>query len=150
MSIGGHDLLMRAPAHACLGDVILRACRRYWGRDICIFQDANDLSWQPFTDPWVWNVGAASKEFFVYQNEEAARRWQTEGATKKNANTMFHFLIGEPETLSADSVTLVHSVEVDLVCDKVTPSVRSLVQELEDGFLDLATAHLYIPEPEAA
>jgi hypothetical protein len=141
MCIGGFDLLMRAPAHACIGDVILHACRRYWSDDISIFQDVNDTSWQPLTDPWVWNVGAASKEFFIFQNEEAARRWHEEGATAKNANTMFHFLVGEPEPASAKCV------EVDLVCDKVTPSVRSLVQELEAGFLDLDTAHLYkIPE----
>jgi hypothetical protein len=129
MSIGGIDVVLIAPADECLGDMILRACRRHWPKERPFFQDAMDENHvYSLDDPWVWKVGTKSKEFFVYQNEEAVRSWE-DGPTSANANTMFHFIIGEVNSSEAGDV------EVCLVCDKMTRSVKHFVADLTVTFV---------------
>jgi len=128
MPLGGVDIVLRAPANEWLGDVILRACRRHWAGNRCYFQDAEDEKHvHSLEELWVWNVGAASKEFFVYQDAEAVSAW-ADGPTRSNHNTMLHFLVGEP---LADEAGL---VEVAVVCDKITPQIRRLVKDLDKSF----------------
>ena len=129
MSIGGIDIVLLAPAKECVGDLILRVCCRHWNGRKCQFQDANDTNIRPLDDPWVWQVGTASKEFFVFRDPAAAESWGKEGAIPANANTMFHFIIGEPK---ADPPS---TVEVGFVCDKLTTSVKDLLAELKAAFL---------------
>jgi len=134
MPLGGIDFVLTAPARECLGDVILRACRRHWRFERCFFQDANDEeNVYPIDDAWVWNIGVASREFFVYKNEKAVTAW-ADGPTRDNVNTMIHFIIGEP--LPADP----QIVEVAMVCDKRTPEMDRLVTDLRECFGGLAEA----------
>jgi hypothetical protein len=127
MPLGGVHVVLPAPAGECLGDIILRACRWHWPGERCFFQDAEDEDHvYPLDDPWVWTTGAASKEFFIYKNEEAVKAW-TDGPTRSNANTMLHFLIGEP---------------LAVVCDKITPDIRHLIDALRTSFSSLVQGTL--------
>lgn len=136
MSVGGIDIVLPAPANPRLGDVIVYACRRHWPRERCYFQDALvEDEVHPLDDPWVWTVGTTSREFFVYQNRKAVKSWE-DGPTPKNVNTMLHFLVGEP--LASDPSL----VEVSLVCDKITPDIRRLVEDLRTSFSALVEEDL--------
>jgi hypothetical protein len=127
----GYDVLLLAPAGECIADVILRACRQHWRGSPCVFEDAEGDQTIPVTDPWVWTVGTASREFFVYRNQADADLWAGEGAVPPNPNTMFHFLIGAPV---ADG----RFVEVAFVFDKLTPPIRRFIKELRSTFLALS------------
>ena len=130
MPLGGIDVVLLAPAQECVGDMILRACRRHWPREKCLFQEARDeVNVYPLDDPWVWAVGTGSKEFFVYQNEDAVKAWDADGATPANSNTMLHFIVGDADAKDPGMV------EVALVCDKLTPDVRALIADLKAAFL---------------
>ena len=132
MHVGGIDILLYAPAGECIVDVLLRACKELWrGSEVC-FQDGGSTEVRSLNDPWVWRVGTTSREFFVYRGSADADLWRAEGAVPANANTMFHFLIG-------DAVADGRFLEVDLVVDKRTPAVRRFVQELRSSFLTLTT-----------
>jgi hypothetical protein len=131
MPLGGVDMILRAPANECLGDVLLRACLRHWSGNQCYFQDAEDEEHvHSLAEPWVWQVGVVSKEFFVYQNKEAVAAW-AEGPTRSNRNTMLHFIIGQP---LADESSL---AEVAVVCDRITPEIRRLVEDLKTSFASM-------------
>jgi hypothetical protein len=136
MSIGGQDVVLRAPACESIADVILRACRKYWFPAGCRFQDAQEQQVHSFSDPWVWMVGTSRNEFSVYQDDVAVASWRERGATKQNANTMFHFIIGEP---LAEEPSL---IEVAMIFDKLTPDVRAFVSNLQDDFLFLLRAQI--------
>lgn len=130
MSIGGINVVLLAPARECVGDMILRACRRHWTNERCFFQAADDeVHVYPLDDPWVWTMGTANREFFVYQNEDAVQAWEAEGAIPSNCNTMLHFLIGDINPSDPSMV------EVCLVCDKLTADIRNLIADLETAFL---------------
>lgn len=128
MSIGGYDILLLAPSDEAVGDVILRTTWRHWPD--CVFQAANDEKVHRLNEPWVWQVGTAQSEFFIYRNKHAADRWEAEGATRRNLETMLYFLVKR----NSDDSTICF---VTLVCGKVTGSVRKLVEELQTGFLSL-------------
>jgi hypothetical protein len=129
MDIGGIDVLLRAPAGECLADMMLRACRQLWADSEPCFQDGESAEVRSLNDPWVWRVGTASREFFVYRSRADAASWGAEGAVPANANTMLHFLIGGPVP---DDPRL---VEVAVVFDKWTPEVRRLIGDLKTRFV---------------
>jgi hypothetical protein len=131
MMLFGYDVLLLAPAGECIADIILRACRQHWRDCPCVFEDAEGDRTVPLTDPWVWKVGTARREFFVYRSQRDADSWDAEGAVPPNANTMFHFLIG-------DRVANGRFVEVAFVFDKLTPAIRQLIKELRSSFLALS------------
>jgi hypothetical protein len=141
MSIGGRDIVFLAPGNESIADAILRVCRRHWLPATCLFQDAQEQQVRPFSDTWVWMVGTSRKEFSVYRDESAVVSWREEGATKQNANTMFHFIIGEQ---SAEKPSF---VEVAMVFDKFTPKVRTFIENLRESFQSLM---VQTPRPEAA
>jgi hypothetical protein len=141
MSFGGDDVVLLAPAGECIADIILRVCGRYWGGQGCIFQDVRQPDSHPFSDPWVWKVGTASKDFFVYRSRQDADSWETDGAVKGNANTMFQFIIGDV------SETDPRLVEVAVVFDSLTPQVKGFINNLKNGFLSLM---IHTPMQEAA
>src|SRR5437588_12950619 len=114
MLLGGDDELFLAPTAGCLADVILRACRQYWRNSPCVFEDAEGDRTYPLSDPWVWKVGTASQEFFVYRSQADADLWDSDGVVPPNMNTMFHFMIGNP--LPSDP----RFVEVAFAFDKRT------------------------------
>jgi hypothetical protein len=129
MCIGGIDVVLIAPARESVGDLILRACRRLWPGEICYFQEVTDEKRvYPFTDPWVWRKGTATNEFFVYQNEDAVKAWE-DGPTRRNVNTMVHFIIGEPDPATGETR------EVAVVFDKWTHPIKTFLGDLEHGFL---------------
>jgi hypothetical protein len=129
MSIGGVDIVLLAPAGQGIGDLFVRACRRHWSGNECFFQRAGERAVHSLRDPWVWRVGTASKEFFVYKDRAAASSWATEGLTRDNANTMFHFIIGEPGPEDPKTV------EVAFVCDRLTPEVKGFLTDLKTALL---------------
>jgi hypothetical protein len=131
MCIGGVDVLLQARTGDCIADVILRACSKLWEHDKPYFQDAGSTEIHALSDPWVWRVGTASREFMVYKDRRAVEQWRIEGATRRNENTMLHFLIGGHEA------TPPGIVEVALVCDRLTPAIRQLARELQTSFLPL-------------
>jgi hypothetical protein len=141
MYIGGIDVLLQAPAGECIADMMLRACRQLWAESEPCFQDGEATEVHSFKDPWVWRVGTSSREFFVYRSRADADSWEAEGAVPTNANTMLHFLIGEP---LPDDPRL---VEVAVVFDKWTPEVRQLLQDLNTRFVSTPAP---LPMPEAA
>jgi hypothetical protein len=128
---GGLDVLLLAPAGECIADAIFRACRFHWREFDCVFQDASEARTYSFTDPWVWTVGAARTDFFVFRNQEAADSWEKNGAVKENRNMMFHFLIGGAGASGPELV------EVAVVFDRFTPEVRSFIAQLQTSFLAL-------------
>jgi hypothetical protein len=139
MHIGGIDVLLHAPAGECVADMMLRACRQLWADSEPWFQDGESTDVHSFSDPWVWRVGTASREFFVYRSREDAASWETDGAVPANANTMLHFLIGDP--VANDP----RFVEVAVVFDKWTPEIRRLIRDLETRFAS-TPAQATIPE----
>ena len=130
MSIGGVDVLLLAPAAQSLGDIILRVCRWHWPEGRCIFQEVEEIPWYPLDNGRVWQVGVRSRDFFVYKDEEAVAAW-ADGPTRSNVNTMLHFIIGDP---LPDRPQI---VEVALVCDRITPDVRRLGDDLSRRFAEL-------------
>jgi hypothetical protein len=141
MTLGGDDELFLAPAGECIADVILRACRLHWQDSPCIFEDADSDRIYALNDPWVWTVGTARREFFVYRSREDAYLWGMDGAVPTNVNTMFHFMIGD--SLPNDP----RFVEVGFAFDKRTPEIRRFIQDLRSSFLSTMTQ---TPMPEAA
>jgi hypothetical protein len=131
MSIGGEDIILKAPADGApgdLGDIILRACWRHWEYGDCHFEDADRPGAYSFREPWVWTVGTTSKEFFVYKDAAAAESWEQYGMTRANASAMLHFLIGGWEP------TPPGIIEVTLVCDRQTRAIKTLVAQLRAMF----------------
>lgn len=141
MTIGGDDELFLAPAGECLADLILRMCRLHWRDSPCVFEDADSVRTYSLSDPWVWKIGTTSREFFVYRSQKDADLWEKEGAVDANANTMFHFMIGNP--LPNDP----RFVEVGFAFDKRTAEIRRFIQDLRSCFLSTMTQ---TPMPEAA
>ncbi len=141
MMLGGDDELFLAPAGECIADIILRACRLHWRESSCVFEVADGETLYPLSDPWVWTVGTASREFFVYRSQEDADLWGLDGSLPTNVNTMFHFLIGEP------SVNTPRFVEVAFAFDKRTAAITRFIKDLRSYFLSLMTQ---TPSPEAA
>ena len=136
--LGGYDVLLLAPSGECIADAILRACRSHWQGSVCVFQNTEETTEHLFSDPWVWNVGTSSRDFFVYRDQDAAASWEEHGAVKENRNTMFQFLIGD----SLDDTP--EWVEVAVVFDSYTPIMKRFIKKLHSGFLALT------PLPRAA
>jgi hypothetical protein len=129
MDIGGIDVLLRARAGECIADMMLRACRELWGDSKPCFQDGESTEVLSLNEPWVWRVGTSSREFFVYRSRADADSWEADGAVSANANTMLHFLIGDP--MPEDP----RLVEVAVVFDKWTPEIRRLIADLKTRFV---------------
>lgn len=128
MCIGGMDIVLLAPATECIGDLIVRACRRYWPKGECVFQDAHEHATHSLSDRWVWTVGVTRNEFSVYRDAAAAASWKEKGAIKSNANTMFHFIVG-------DEMVDGGFVEIAMVFDRSTSDVRAFIKELQNALL---------------
>ena len=129
MSIGGVDVVFRAPADEAVGDIILRRCARLWPQSV--FQAGNEQQVRGLDDPWVWQVGTASPEFFVYRDRKAAQSWDDEGATRANRGSMLYFIVRPAENEAP------HACEVTLVCGGLAPGIRQLIQDLRSSFLFL-------------
>lgn len=127
MALGGVEFLLRAPARPDLADCIFRACERHWPEGECYFQDVLETKCYGFADQHVWDTGVKSKEFFIYQNQSAVSAWE-EGPSPRNVNQMLHFTLGDP---MEDEPAL---LEVSLVCDRSTPAIRSLIDDLNECF----------------
>jgi len=128
VSIGGFDFVLLAPQGVCAGDVILRACRRFWQERECFFQDASSESVYSLRDQWVWDEGTASTEFFVFRDAKAAKSWTQSGAVPSNRNTMLHFLVGETDPSNPGLI------EVTMVFDRPTKEIRKLIEQLKASF----------------
>jgi hypothetical protein len=124
MSIGGVDTILLAPARECIAELLLRACQQHWQGQTWVIQDGDEEDFHLLDDPWVWRVGTQSKEFFVYRDRAAAESWK-EGPTPANANTMFHFIIGE--ALATNPGVR----EVVVICDDLTPEVQRFLASLK-------------------
>jgi hypothetical protein len=112
-----------------LADLILGRLRSFW--QSAVFQEADGTNQYSLGDPWVLIHSGTFREFFVYQDPEAAHAWSHEGAIPKNGNTMLHFLIS--------SETGGGLQEVTLVCDERTREIGQLITDLQDSFrVDLA------------
>lgn len=122
------DVVLLAPTSGYIGDVIVRACRRFWPGGECVFQDAQEHATRPLSDRWVWTVGVTRNEFSVYRDAAAAASWRKKGGVKSNANTMFHFIVGG-EPVRGDLV------EIAMIFDKLTPDVRAFIKELQHALV---------------
>jgi hypothetical protein len=132
MPVGGMEVVLPAPAQECIGDIILRACRRHWPGETCYFQDVTDEeNVYSLNEPWVWLRGTTSKEFFVYRNRAAVEAW-ADGPTAANVNSMLHFIIGAGNGPDRDTV------ETTVVFDRLTKDVRFFLDDLQSTFLSTA------------
>jgi hypothetical protein len=107
--------------------MILRACHRYWPE--CRFQDVHEDALHTLDEPWVWEAGTVSPEFFVHRDAGAANAWDELGAVPSNSNTMLHFLIRSC-ALGASPVT-----EITCVCDGREGAVAKIIDQIESGLL---------------
>lgn len=119
MSIGRIDSILFSSTTVCVCDVVLETCRRFW--PLAVFQDVASLDIRSLTDPWLWLEGTASREFFVYQDANAAESWDQLGAVPQNSNTMIHVLIRD-RPVGHEMIR-----EVTVVCDKLTDEMSDLV-----------------------
>src|SRR5207302_1095304 len=103
-------------------DVILRACRSRWPEGI--FQDAESDVLHSLRDPWVWQMGTRSREFFVYKDRHVAETWDDTGTTAENVNQFLHFLVGQSTNTTSDSMQLT------VVHDEFDDWMRKLIDEL--------------------
>jgi len=127
--IGGIDIILQASPGMPLAELILGRLRSFWPS--AVFQDADAADQYPIGDPSVLIHGGASREFFIYQDRNAAAVWARQGAVCENRNTMLHFLIG-PETMG-------ELQEITVVCDERTKEIDQLIADLQDTFhVDLA------------
>jgi hypothetical protein len=130
MAVGGVDIVLAAPRGKDIVDRILHACRRRWPDSL--FQDVNEAAFHSLRDTWVWSVGTASNEFFIYRDDEARRAWEVEGAGVGHANSMLHFLIDQDPGEGMPA-------QVTLVCDRWDDFIRQLQDGLRDAFEDLGS-----------
>jgi hypothetical protein len=124
--IGRTDIVLQTPPGFYVTDLILRVCRNHWGK--CLFQDAESSETHSLNEPWIWSVGARSKEFFIYRDSKVADEWADRGAYSE-PNSMLHFLV------EAKSENGLPHAEVTLVCDGVDGEVGSIIESLKSGFL---------------
>ena len=139
MSIGGIDLIRRAPIGAPVADLILRACRRRW--PLGAFQDVEAEEPYSLQAREHWFQETASQEFFIFRDNAAAGSWTREGAVPANANTMLHFLLNDVDEGRRPYC------EVTVVCDEVSAEIQALLDELDTSFQD---ALFHVPVLEAA
>jgi hypothetical protein len=132
MSLGGIDLILRAPRGVPIADVVLRTCRRRWPN--CVFQGEDEGGVHSVADPILWLDLTDSREFFVYRDRHAAERWDIQGYTPEDPNSMLYFIVADDEGSTA------RIRETTLVCGELTGEIRELVGELEEEFQFLASA----------
>jgi hypothetical protein len=82
--------------------------------------------------------GGRSREFFLFEDHDAAESWLADGATAGNANRMLHFLVdeGRKAALSPRQVTM--------VCDANTAEMRRLAGDLLTSFR--GSRRLHVPQ----
>ena len=132
MSVGRSDIILLAPAHEGVGDAILRVCQRHWPH--CVFQDCNETKVRSLAETSVWEAGVASHEFFVFRDLAAVDRWDSQGASEEDINSMLHFLVVD---MPAERMH-----EVTVVCDRVTSEIKTVLADLRAAFRDLASLTL--------
>lgn len=125
MEIGGLARRLRAPLGISLGDVILRYCRSIWPN--CLFRDAEEETDRPLSDPWVWNFGTRSHEFFVTRDAEASQSWDHDGPTASNVNTMLHFMLTRPVPNATETF-------VTVIFDAQSSEIETLLGDLSKAF----------------
>ena len=124
--IGRTDIVLHSPPNFYVTDLILRVCRDHWEK--CVFRDAESSETHFLDEPWIWSVGARSKEFFIYRDSEVVAEWADKGVHSEQ-NSMLHFLV------QAKSENGPPHTEVTLVCDGVAGKVESIIESLKSGFL---------------
>ena len=73
----------------------------------------------------VWSH--AGSEFFIYEDEAAAREWTESGATESGHNRMVHFLFRPTFTEDREE-----TLEVTAVVDVITPAMKKLLGGLQE------------------
>lgn len=121
MSIGGIDKVLIIPAQVRATDVILRVCLQHWPEGI--LEDDCDGSIYPLAEAVSRLPSRPEQEFFVYRDAEAAKDWESEGATSTSVNTMLHFLITKPDKETGFR-------EVTVVCDQLDEPMQEVLSEL--------------------
>jgi hypothetical protein len=130
MSIGGVDKILTIPDHVRAADVILKVCQKHWPEGV--LEDDSNGAIYSLTEAALGLMSRPEHEFFVYSDADAAKDWENEGATTKNANTMLHVLIKSP-----DKPTGLR--EVTVVFDELDEPMHELLS-------DLATQLQALPE----
>src|SRR5690348_3187768 len=82
MSIGGVDTVLNVPAELPAGKIIARVCLRHWPEGI--LEDDSDGNVYPLAEAETRLPARLEQEFFVYRDTNAAKDWESEGATSKN------------------------------------------------------------------
>jgi hypothetical protein len=121
MSIGGVDTVLTIPAQIRAADRILGVCLRHWPEGV--LEDDSNGSVYPLAEAASQLPSRLEQEFFVYRDAEAAKDWESEGATSSNMNTMLHFLVGR-----SDEQTALR--EITVVCDQLDTPMQQLLSEL--------------------
>jgi hypothetical protein len=124
--IGGTDVLLLAPPGVPAAEIILATMRLLWPG--AIFQDANATQGHEIADRWTSLNASASTEFFIFRDRGTFEKWQQEGASSENENSMLHFLLDQAD---AKANSLVH---VTLVCDTLTSEIEKVVGDLQLTF----------------
>jgi hypothetical protein len=127
--IGGIDISFNVPVNNPTADLIVRRMRQFWPEGV--FQDANSAETHGIFEPWVAIHGTNSREFFIYRDAEAAKKWNDAGAVPENSNTMLHFLLGPAPEVDSESQ------QVTVVCDKRTEDIMSVIRDLQNTLCPL-------------
>src|SRR5262249_23662827 len=129
--IGGTDVVfwVRDGLQLEAADLILRTVRRHW--PALTFQNANEETATPLPNTDGYLPKPTGREFFIYRDRQAALSWDEHGAIPENRNAMLHVLLGKRGQPDSDMKSLT------LVCDELTPDMRSLIDEVKTGIDDL-------------
>lgn len=119
--IGGTDVILEVKPGVSAADVIIRVVRRHWPH--CLYQNADDEG-APLPVPDA-TTPPVEPEFFLYQNQDAARSWDEFGATPENQNSMLYVLL--PKATDENS----GSAEVTVVCGELVGPMAALMTEIE-------------------
>jgi hypothetical protein len=139
--IGGTDTVFWVRDDVPVADIILRAVRRHWPD--YAFQDADDT--QPAARPLDGKLPQPKgTEFFVYRDVRSAKLWDRYGAAPSNRNTMLYCIVDHRSQPEA------HLGSLTIVCDEPTGEVKTILDEIETAFRDIACIHLPPPKPAAA
>src|SRR5262249_38254355 len=96
-------------------------CLRHWPEGV--LEDDHDADVYPLAEAEARLPSRPEQEFFVYRDIDAARDWESQGATSTNIDTMLHFLLSKPDQKTALR-------EVTVVCDQRDVPMKELLSEL--------------------
>jgi hypothetical protein len=125
MTIGGTDIVLDAPPGVPVAAILLRLLKSFWPE--AVFQDQNEQKWYPLDHPRVTALGGQSTDFLIFRDEAAARSWDRFGLTRKNANHMLNFIIGNSQEDSTKPI------QFTLVCNERTPELNQLINDIVSG-----------------